>query len=94
MVDDALVKAVVAMTDLTADQVRQVLTAVEAVHKGAPVGTILEDPATGAVAHRVDEGGVIFWSCTSPDGGYWRDMQPQLKGWTPLRQAATERAAK
>lgn len=94
MVDEVLVKAVVPMVDLTEDQVRQVLTAVEAIRAGAPVGTIVEDPKTGAVAHRVDEGGVIFWSVTAPDGAYWRDMQPTLKGWTILRQAKTERAAK
>ena len=95
MVDEVVVKAVTAAVgDVTADQVRQVLTAVEAIHSGAAVGTIVEDPKTGAVAHRVDEDGVTFWSVTAPDGAYWRDMQPTLKGWTVLRQAKIERAAK
>lgn len=85
MLDTALVKSVAAIVaDLSEDQVRRVLTAVEAIRNGAAVGTIVQDPVTGAVAHRVSEGGIDYWSVTAPNGSIWRDMQPRLDGWTAL----------
>lgn len=85
MPEPSIVKAVTAVVgDLTEDQVRRVLAALESIRDGAPVGSIVQDPKTGAVAHRVREGGVTFWSVTGPDGAYHRDMQPNLVGWKAL----------
>mgnify|MGYP006270721327 CR=1 FL=1 len=85
MVEDSVVAAVVStVADITEDQVRRVLAAVDAVRAGAAVGTIMRQPKTGAVATRVCEGGVPFWAVTAPDGSSWRDMQPRLNGWTVL----------
>jgi len=83
MLNATLVKSVAAVVDdLSEDQVRRVLTALEAIRDGAPVGTIVKDPTTGAVALRVSDGGVDCWSVSEPGGGHWRDMQPRLEGWT------------
>jgi hypothetical protein len=92
MVDDSVVAAIVASADVTEAQVRAVLTALEAVQDGEPVGTIMQNPADGSIAVRVAEGGVPFWKVTSLDGNDHRDLQPRLNGWTVL--AAPEAAPK
>jgi hypothetical protein len=96
--DAAQVRAVTAVVgDISEDQVRRVLTAVESLRDGATPGTIVQDPKTGAVALRVSEGGVDYWSVTDPSGAYYRDMQPQLPGWREITKPAaktSERAAK
>lgn len=96
--DAAQVRAVTAVVgDISEDQVRRVLNAVESLRDGATAGTIVQDPKTGAVALRVSEGGVDYWSVTDPSGAYYRDMQPQLKGWKEITKPAaakTERTAK
>jgi hypothetical protein len=84
MVDDSVVAAIVASADVTEAQVRAVLTALEAVQDGEPVGTIVQNPADGSIAVRVAEGGVPFWKVTSLDGNDHRDLQPKLVGWTVL----------
>jgi hypothetical protein len=91
MVDDSVVAAIVASADVTEAQVRAVLTALEAVQDGEPVGTIVQNPADGSIAVRVAEGGVPFWKVTSLDGNDHRDLQPRLAGWTVL--AAPEAVA-
>lgn len=63
---------------LTAEQVNTVLSAWNAVRQGAAIGTVLRDPATGHVAHRVDAAGVHQWRCSGTDGAVWSDMQPTL----------------
>ena len=82
--DDSTVAAIVGTTKLTEAQVRAVLTALEGVRDGEPVGTIVQNPADGSIAVRVAEGGVPFWKVTSLDGNDHRDMQPRLAGWTVL----------
>ncbi len=89
MFDDNTVKALVKQTgDLDEDIIRRVLTALQAIRDGAPVGTIATNPKTGAVALRVSEDGVAMWKVTAPDGSEWRDMQPALKGWTLINDPA------
>lgn len=82
--DNAVVAAVSAQCGLEENVVRSVLTALEQTFDGAPVGTVLQDPATGSVAVRVAENGVLLWKVAAVDGGEWKDMQPNLKGWTVL----------
>jgi hypothetical protein len=69
---------------VTADQVNLVLNAWNAVKTGDPVGTIVKDPATGAIAHRVDSDGVHMWRVSAPDGTQWADLSPTLPGWEVL----------
>jgi hypothetical protein len=95
--DDSTVAAIVGTTKLTEAQVRAVLTALEGVRDGEPVGTIMQNPADGSIAVRVAEGGVPFWKVTSLDGNDHRDLQPRLAGWTVLsapEAAPKKRAAK
>jgi hypothetical protein len=95
MIDAQTVKAVTAVVgDLSEDQVRRVLTAVETLRDGATPGTIVQDPKTGAVALRVTEGGVDYWSVSAPDGSQWRDMQPQLQGWKSITRPAAKTETK
>lgn len=82
---DAVVKEVVAQVgDIPEDHVRRVLAALDAIREGAVVGTVVQDPKTGAVAVRAVADGVPFWSVSDPSGGSWRDVQPVLKDWTVL----------
>lgn len=71
-------------SSVTAEQVNLVLTAWNAVKEGAPTGTIVKDPATGAIAHRVDADGVHLWRVSAPDGTQWADLSPNLSGWEVL----------
>lgn len=82
--EDRVVKAIVEQCDVPEEQVRAVLTALEVIRDGASVGTVVQDPSSGAVACRVVEDGVHLWKVTALDGGEWRDMQPRLKGWKVL----------
>lgn len=82
---DAVVKEVIAQVgDIPEDHVRRVLAALEVIKEGAPVGTVVQDPETCAVAVRVAQDGVPFWKVTLSDGNEYRDVQPVLKGWTAL----------
>jgi hypothetical protein len=82
MFDESTVAAITAAcTDVTEAQVRAVLTALDAVRDGDPVGTIVQDPANGSIAVRVADGGVPYWRVTSLDGNSFRDLQPRLAGW-------------
>jgi hypothetical protein len=69
---------------ITGEQVNLVLNAWNAVKTGDPVGTIVKDPATGAIAHRVDSDGVHMWRVSAPDGTQWADLSPTLPGWDVL----------
>lgn len=82
---NAVVKEVVAQVgDIPEDHVRRVLAALEVIKEGAPVGTVVQDPETCAVAVRVAQDGVPFWLVSTVSGDAWTDMQPQLDGWTVL----------
>lgn len=83
--EDGIVSAVAEIVkDVTEDQVRQVLAAFTAVKEGDAVGTVMQDPKTGAIAVRITEDGVPQWTVTTLSGGQSRDMQPKLVGWTAL----------
>lgn len=71
-------------TGLTAEQITQVLGAYNQVRAGDPPGTIVRDPNTGTVAHRVVSEGVHVWRCSAPDGTQWSDMTPTLPGWETI----------
>lgn len=86
MFDEQTVKAVTANCKVSAANVRAVFAALESVLEGAPVGTLCQDPETGAVALRVKEDGVLLWKVSAVNGAEWRDMQPTLEGWTVLSE--------
>jgi hypothetical protein len=84
--DAGLVRAVTAqVADLTEEQVKAVLTAVQRVQGGDPVGTVLEEPGTGRIAVRVSDQGVLYWHVTGLDGSVSNDQQGTLSGWTALK---------
>ncbi|AEJ95131.1 hypothetical protein SEA_SOYO_34 [Mycobacterium phage SoYo] len=66
---------------VTDEQVANVLTALNNVKTGEPVGTIRREPATGKVAHRVEAFGVQQWRVSGPDGEQYNDLQPTLPEW-------------
>lgn len=73
------------LEDLSDAQVTQVLTALNFVYEGPPVGTIMQNTETGEVAHRVTENGVIIWRVTGTNGEAWGAHPPVLPGnWTTL----------
>lgn len=74
------------LPDVTEEQVRMVLEAVDRVTNGRAVGTLLSDPASGAIALRVEDNGVQLWRVTAPDGSTWSDMQPDLAGWDTIKE--------
>ena len=83
--DNAFVAAVTARVgDITEDQVRRVLAAVDQVQEGATVGTLMQDPETQAIAVRVNQSGVPVWKVTTMNGDSWVDTQPRLDGWVTL----------
>jgi hypothetical protein len=89
--NDAVIAEIVKVVgDMTEDQVRRVLAARDMVHSGSPVGTVMRDPKTGAVATRVTENGVAVWQVCAPAGDKWVDMQPTLNGWTQLHDGNAE----
>lgn len=75
--------------EMNEEQVSQVLAALNSVYEGPPVGTIITNPETGAVGHRVSENGVILWKITEANGGTWGSHEPTLPGWTVLHQPTT-----
>jgi len=74
------------LPDVTEEHVRMVLEAVDRVSNGRPVGTLLNDPASGAFALRVEDNGVQMWRVTATDGSTWGDMQPDLPGWVTIKE--------
>src|SRR6516162_29854 len=75
-----ITKALGEDSDLTEEHVLKVLDLWNKARAGDPVGTVRKDPATGAVAHRVNADGVHIWRISQPDGYQYNDMQPTL-GW-------------
>lgn len=64
--------------ELTPAQIQKVLTAWNATQAGDPPGTIRRDEATGMVAHRVEEEGILIWRVTHPNGAQHNDLSPTL----------------
>jgi hypothetical protein len=91
MINDSVVTQIVKNVngDVTEDVVRRVFAAYDAILEGAPVGTVVKDPKSGAIACRVSESGVPLWRVTALDGSVWRDVQPQL-GWDVIAEPASE----
>lgn len=72
--------------NITEDQVALVLGAWNSIHNGAPAGTIVRNPDTGAIAHRVQHDGVMVWRVSAPNGEQWTELSPVLSGWEVLVQ--------
>jgi hypothetical protein len=70
---------------MSEEQVKAVLSAVQRVQGGDPVGTVLEEPGTGNIAVRVSDQGALYWRVTGLDGSVSNDQQGTLAGWTVLR---------
>ena len=84
-VTEALVEAISQQCpEISDEHVAMVLTALNTVINGEPLGTIRKDPVTGNLAVRVSESGIHQWKITAPDGGMWSDLQPTLASWTKL----------
>lgn len=77
---------------VTADQVSEVLAALNAVRDGDPAGMVRRDPVTGKVAHRVTANGVAQWRVSAPDGEQYNDLQATLQ-WPPIFDPAGADAA-
>lgn len=69
---------------LSQEQINLVLGAYNAVRQGEPVGTIMKNTETGAIAHRVETDGVHLWRVSLPNGEQWTDLSPTLPGWDTL----------
>lgn len=86
-IDEHLVAAISSqLPSVTDEQVTMVLDALNTVRNGEPLGTIVENTETGAVAVRVSENGIHQWRVTHADGGTSIDRQPTLPGWSYLRR--------
>lgn len=70
---------------VTEEQIKMVLEAVQRLRDGDPVGTVLHNAASGAVAVRVAESGVPYWHVTSLDGSLSNDTNATLAGWDVLK---------
>jgi hypothetical protein len=64
--------------DVSAAQIDAVLAAQAALVEGDPVGTVRREEDSGMVAHRVNDGGVVQWRVTGPDGECFNDLQTTL----------------
>ena len=65
---------------VTQEQIGLVLGAWNDVQQGAPLGTILRNPETGAIAHRVAQDGRNLWRVSAVNGERWDDLNPTLAG--------------
>lgn len=72
--------------DLTHEHITLVLQAWNDLREGAPLGAIIRDPQTGAIAHRVSDGGRHLWRVSSPSGDQWNDLSPMISGWEILHE--------
>ncbi|AFN37723.1 hypothetical protein FGG44_gp28 [Mycobacterium phage MacnCheese] len=75
-------------TDVTDEQVANVLAAWNAVKAGDPVGMVRRDADTGKVAHRVEFQGVAQWRVSAIGGDQYNDLQPTLP-WAVLFDPST-----
>jgi hypothetical protein len=64
--------------------VAAILAAYVNVMEGDPVGTVLRNPESGAVAMRVVEDGLHIWRVNVPTGDHYNDLQPTLLGWEKI----------
>lgn len=69
---------------ITHQVVTRVLAAFINVMEGDPVGTLLRDPESGAVAVRVNADGLHIWRVSDPNGSQYNDLQPTLAGWDKI----------
>lgn len=69
---------------ITWQQVAAILAAYNNVIDGDPVGTILKNPDSGAVAVRANVDGLHMWRISAPDGSQYNDLQPRLEGWEKI----------
>lgn len=74
--------------NLTEAQIAEALTAWNTSQSGAPVGTVLRDDDTGAIAHRIEKNGMPMWKVTTPGGPTYNDMRPTLP-WTQIYPPVT-----
>lgn len=82
---DAVVERINGMTsgDVNPELIREVLAALNTTKDGLPVGTALQDPASGNIAVRISQDGLEMWRVVSLDGGVWHVTEPTLP-WTKL----------
>jgi hypothetical protein len=72
-------------TPISPNSVAVVLQAYINVYGGDSVGTLLRDPESGTIAHRVkNESGLHMWRISDPAGVQYNDMQPHLAGWEKI----------
>lgn len=84
-ISEALINQIATQSGLDQEQVSNVLASLNIVRSGPPIGTVMREPDTGTIAHRIADQGVFLWRCTAPDGGQWNDTQPTLSGiWETL----------
>jgi hypothetical protein len=69
---------------LTSNQVAAFIAAYNNIMSGEPIGTMLKNPETGAVAIRANVDGLHMWRVNAPDGSQWNDLQPTLEGWEKI----------
>lgn len=79
-----MVQQVADHSGYTPEQVNTIIESLNAIREGDPVGTVRRDPATRAVAHRVNAAGIHQWRVSAPDGTGYNDLQPTLPGWPEL----------
>lgn len=65
------------------EQITSVLTALDTLQTGDPIGVVRMDKVTGRLAHRVEINGVPQWRVTGVDGERYNDLQPTLS-WEPI----------
>lgn len=75
------------LTDITPEQVEQVMNAWNLVRQGDPVGTVRRS-ADGQVAHRVSVDGVHLWRVSDSAGVTWSDTAPSL-GWPIIHEVTS-----
>lgn len=75
------------LTDITPEQVEQVMNAWNLVRQGDPVGTVRRSP-DGQVAHRVSVDGVHLWRVSDSAGVTWSDTAPSL-GWPIIHEVTS-----
>lgn len=66
------------------EQTATVLTGVNAVRGGDPLGKVCRNSTTGEIAHRVDDDGVHRWRVSPPDAPIYTSDESTMPGWDVL----------
>lgn len=66
------------------EQISSVLTGMNTVREGDPLGRVCRNAQTGEVAHRIDDGGLHRWRISPPDAPVYTIDEPTLPGWDIL----------